>query len=592
MKAQNMPDKLERARQSDDDDKMPADAPDAAHDAEAEDGTRDSEAEDLAGNVETPEGTRSVGASAAIISACTIISRITGFARTWAMAFALGATFVSSSYQVANNLPNMLYELVMGGVLATAFLPVYLSVKKKLGKEKSEEYASNLLTIVVLLMAIVAVLCIVFAAQVIYTQSFYSDQEEMNLATFFFRFFALQVIFYGGAAILSGVLNANRDYFWGAAAPIANNVIVIVSFILYAVVAPSNQGAAFLIIAIGSTLGVFVQMAFQIPALSRNGIKLRPRLNFHDPALRETLSIGLPALFVTICSFVVVSVTNAASYCFADNGPSVVAYSRLWFTFPYSFLAVPVATAMFTELSDMRAEGNTKGVIRGVISGANQIYFLMIPFALYLIVFSVPLVTLYHMGAFTADSIGQIANYLVVMAIALPFYGVTTFLQMTFSSIRKMMAFAVITLIASAAQVVVIALCAWGVQSGLPLSIESIAMGTIASYLIVNIVGFGYLKRYFKDMKVGPILRACLHALLLGALGAFAGWVVLTLLETFVAPLSGSILQAFVYVVVAGIVSLVVTFVPAVRLKLPEAEFVTGLVRRMGNRLRRRNASS
>ncbi len=95
----------------------------------------------------------SVGASAALISICVIASRITGFARTWAMAFALGSTFVSSSYQVANNLPNMLYELVMGGMLITAFLPVYLSVKKELGRERGNEYASNLLTIVVVLLA-------------------------------------------------------------------------------------------------------------------------------------------------------------------------------------------------------------------------------------------------------------------------------------------------------------------------------------------------------------------------------------------------------------------------------------------------------
>ena len=136
----------------------------------------------------------SVGASAALISICVIISRITGFARTWAMAFALGSTFVSSSYQVANNLPNMLYELVMGGMLITAFLPVYLSVKKQLGDRRGNEYASNLLTIVVVLLAIVSVLCMVFAGQIIYTQSFYSNQDEMVLAVFFFQFFAIQIV--------------------------------------------------------------------------------------------------------------------------------------------------------------------------------------------------------------------------------------------------------------------------------------------------------------------------------------------------------------------------------------------------------------
>ena len=137
-------------------------------------------------------------------------------------------------------------------------------------------------------------------------------------------------------------------------------------------------------------------MAIQIPSLRKNGIHLRPRIDFHDPALRDTLRLGAPALFVTICSFATVSAQNAASYVFADNGPSVIAYARLWFTFPYSFLAVPVTTAMFTELSDMEADGDTKGVIRGILDGSSQIIFLMVPMALFLVVFSQPLVTLYH----------------------------------------------------------------------------------------------------------------------------------------------------------------------------------------------------
>ena len=65
-----------------------------------------------------------IGGAAALISFFVIISRITGFLRTWAMAFALGSTMLASSYQVANNLPEMLYEMVIGGMLVTAFLPV------------------------------------------------------------------------------------------------------------------------------------------------------------------------------------------------------------------------------------------------------------------------------------------------------------------------------------------------------------------------------------------------------------------------------------------------------------------------------------
>ena len=68
-----------------------------------------------------------VGRSAAMMSGLVIVSRLTGFLRTWAQAYALGVTVIASCYSVANNLPNQLYEIVVGGMLVTAFLPVYLS---------------------------------------------------------------------------------------------------------------------------------------------------------------------------------------------------------------------------------------------------------------------------------------------------------------------------------------------------------------------------------------------------------------------------------------------------------------------------------
>ena len=524
----------------------------------------------------------SIGSSAALISICTIISRITGFARTWAMAFALGSTLLSSSYQVANNLPNQLYELVCGGMIVTAFLPVYVSVKKRLGKRAGNEYASNLLTLVVLLLGVVSLACMLFPSAVIYTQSFYSDQSQMATSVFFFQFFAIQIVFYGCSAIVSGLLNASRDYLWSSIAPVANNVIVILTFLAYSLVAPTDPALALYIIAIGNPAGVLVQMAIQLPALKRNGIRIRPRVNLRDPALRETLGIGVPAVIVMLCSFAVVSVQNAASYNFADNGPSILAYSRLWFTLPYSFLAVPITTAMFTELSDMRAEGNMEGVKRGIVGGTNQILFFMIPFAMYLATFSMPLVTLYHAGAFTMEHVASIATYLAVWAVALPLYGVNTYLQKTFSSLRRMGVFAGVNVLASAVQV---GLTMFAAGNAAIMPIESIAVAETLFYLVSDVCLFAYLRRDLGPFGLRSIARAVAVALVLGAAGALAGGGVLWLLQTLVAPLSGSIVQALVYVIVGGAVALAVTFVPACALHVPEAAFIERIVGKLAGRL-------
>ena len=527
---------------------------------------------------------RSIGASAAVISICTIVSRITGFIRTWAMAFALGSTMLSSSYQVANNLPSMLYELVVGGMLVTAFLPVYLSVKKKLGDEAGSEYASNLFTIVLLFLGLMSLACIAFPAQVVYTQSFFSDQGEMADAVFFFQIFAIQIVFYGLSSILSGLLNANRDYLWSSIAPVANNVIVIASFLAFALIAPRDYTLALWIIAVGNPLGVFAQMAIQWPALKRNGIRLRLRLNLRDPALVDTLRIGLPAVFVMICSFAVVSVQNAAAYAFADEGPSIIAYARLWYTLPYSFLAVPITTAMFTELSDMQSEGDMDGVKRGILSGTNQIMFLMIPFAMYLIVFATPVVTLYQAGAFTADAVASISSYLCALALSLPIYGVHTYLQKVFSSLRRMGVFALINLFNSALQAALVMAAA--VTRVLP--IESIAWTSIVFYGLGDVVMFAYLRSRYGAFGFSSTVRTCVKATLLGVAGAAAGAAVLWALVTFAGSYAGSIPLAFAYTVCGGLACLVVTFGLSYKLQVAEAGFVNGLIEKLANRVLRR----
>ncbi len=115
--------------------------------------------------------------------------------------------------------PNMLYELVVGGMLVTAFLPVYVSVKDRLGVKGGNEYASNLLSLTFILLGFVSLLCTIFRASAHLHQSFMNDQSTMGDAIFFFRFFAMQIVFYGISTIVSGLLNASRDYLWSSAAP-------------------------------------------------------------------------------------------------------------------------------------------------------------------------------------------------------------------------------------------------------------------------------------------------------------------------------------------------------------------------------------
>ena len=402
-----------------------------------------------------------VGRSQLLISVCVAISRITGFIRTWAMGLAMGTTLLSSSYQVACNLPNQLYELVMGGMLVTAFLPVYVSLRKREGEERANQYASTLMGIVLVFLGVVALLATLFAPQVVWTQMFFSPSGDRELVVYFFRFFAVQLLFYGVSAVAGGLLNSRSDYFWSSAAPIANNIVVIFAMFVYYFVSADSPDFAKLVLAVGTPLGVFVQMAMQVPALAKNGVHLKPwRINLHDPALRETLALGIPTLVVTLCSFATVSVQNAAAMAVSDAGSSVLYYARQWFTLPYAFLAVPVTTTLFTELAGMVADRDDAAVRRTIISGTQQNFFSMVPFMLYLIVFAVPLVSLFRAGSFDWTSVSLVSGYLAVMALSLPFYACFLFMQKVFSALRAMKQYAVCNLVVSVVQVVLtIVLC-------------------------------------------------------------------------------------------------------------------------------------
>ncbi len=523
-----------------------------------------------------------VGRSQLLISVCVAISRITGFIRTWAMGLAMGTTLLSSSYQVACNLPNQLYELVMGGMLVTAFLPVYVSLRKREGEERANQYASTLMGIVLVFLGVVALLATLFAPQVVWTQMFFSPSGDRELVVYFFRFFAVQLLFYGVSAVAGGLLNSRSDYFWSSAAPIANNIVVIFAMFVYYFVSADNPDFAKLVLAVGTPLGVFVQMAMQVPALAKNGVHLKPwRINLHDPALRETLALGIPTLVVTLCSFATVSVQNAAAMAVSDAGSSVLYYARQWFTLPYAFLAVPVTTTLFTELAGMAADCDDAAVRRTIVSGTQQNFFSMVPFMLYLIVFAVPLVSLFRAGSFDWTSVDLVSGYLAVMALSLPFYACFLFMQKVFSALRAMKQYAVCNLVVSVVQVVLTIVLCLGAGSWGGFGLAGVALAQIAFFVLGTVWCYAYLSKRLGGIGLRTLVGSFVSSLLVGAAGAAVGAVLLWALQAFVMPIeAGGIPWALVCIVVGGLASLVVTYGLGVVLHVPGSAFIGRIVAR------------
>ncbi len=518
----------------------------------------------------------SVGRSTAMMSGLVIVSRITGFMRTWAQAYGMGATLVASAFTVANNLPNALYELVMGGMLVTAFLPVYISAKKNLGREGASAYASNLLSLVTVLMTGLSLLSFIFAGEIIWTQAFNATAEfDFNLATYFFRFFAIEIVLYALSSVISSVLNAERDYFWSTAAPIANNIVITGAFFVYGWLAEVDPQLGILVLAVSNPLGVLVQVLLQLPSLRRHGIKLSPRIDVRDPLIRETLSIGIPTLVVTGVSFATTSVQSSCALSVNPAGASITYYARMWYMLPYSVFAIPLTTAMFTELSTFVASGKLREFAEGVSRGSGQILFILIPFALYLIVFSPCLAHVLGSSKMTPSDTRALANYIAWLALSLPGYGLSTYLQKACSSLRKMKLFAVAECIAGAIQ---IAICLVFTPK---FGFNVVAASSTFFFISIDAVTLLFLRRELGRIGIGAMLRSSLRAVVFGLVGAAAGAALLVIFETGFMPLSsGGTFLAIAYAILAGLPALLVTFGFASARGVPEASFISSVVDR------------
>lgn len=520
--------------------------------------------------------------SSNIVSILVIIGRITGFFRTSVQAWAIGALGLASAYTVANNLPNLLYELVMGGMLITSFLPVYMSVKSKRGKQAAADYASNLTSIVVLVMLVVLVLSLVFAAPIVWTQSAGATEGfDSELAIYFFRWFAIEVVLYALSSLVSGVLNAERDYFASNVAPILNNVITIAGFLIYGFLVNDlglPMGRAIVVLAIANPLGVAVQVLAQVPALMRHGVTLRPHINLHDPALGETLKIGLPTLVLMLISTPTAAVTSSCALSVTPAGASIAYYARVWYVLPFSIFAIPISVTMFTELSGSYMAGKLDTFKGYLASGIRKIVFTLVPMTLYLIVFAPYLVAVFTAGSFSGEAAQQTATYLQCLALALPFYGLSSYLQKACSSMIKMNFYMVATIVATVLQ---IAMCVgltplWGLYV--------VPISSTFFYGSVVIVTLLYIRRELGSIGMKSIAATAVRAFMLGLLGSLVGILILVVLRRVVGPCQGVLLGAL-YCVVGGIPSVLVTFGLAYAQGISEAPFFDALFGRIARRL-------
>lgn len=326
------------------------------------------------------------------MAVATLISRITGFLRIALIGAALGPA-VSSAFNSANTLPNLITEIVLGAVFTSLVVPVLVRAEKE-DPDRGEKFIRRLLTASVTLLAVVTTVS-VLAAPLLTRVSLEADGEvDVVLATSFAYLLLPQIIFYGVFSLLMAVLNTKGIFRPGAWAPVANNIVAIGTLVLYMYLAPSDlhdlTTGHVLLLGLGTTAGVVVQAAIMIPPLRRAGVNLRPLWGIDD-RIKQFAGMG-----VAIVAYVAVSqagyiVTNRIASGADSAAPTIYQQAWLLLQVPYGIIGVTLLTAIMPRLSRNAADGDDKAVVRDLTVGTRLTMIALIPVVVFFTAFGQPI---------------------------------------------------------------------------------------------------------------------------------------------------------------------------------------------------------
>jgi putative peptidoglycan lipid II flippase len=374
------------------------------------------------------------------MSAATTLSRITGYARTMTQAAVLGTGVVANAYTLSNALPTQVYELFMGGLLSSIFVPLLVERLTRHGEDDARRLTNALLTLIMPFLSIVALLGIFFAEPLVTLTTAWGPTEDFShqeareatsLAVLLFRVFALQVLFYGVGALATGVLQSHRRFFLPTFAPVLNNLIVIASFGAYALLVRGSPLAAIYALAYGTTLGVTVMSLILVPATWRLGYRPRPALG--HSALLAAVRLAGPVFVFVAATVGVQMVANLFGSRF--GGVEKLFYAFVIFSLPYGVFVVAIATALMPELSERFTRGDPDGFRENLSFGLRMTAFVAVPASVALVVLAEPIVgLLYEHGNFTRQDTAQVAALLADYSVGLLGYAASFVLARSFYS--------------------------------------------------------------------------------------------------------------------------------------------------------------
>ncbi|MCO1660339.1 murein biosynthesis integral membrane protein MurJ [Pseudonocardia sp. S2-4] len=515
-----------------------------------------------------------------MMAIANLTSRITGFVRQVALVAVLGVTTLSDAYTISNTLPNIVYELLIGGVLGSVLIPLLVRAQAE-DADGGVAYTRRLLTTAGAVLLLITALALLAAPLLtgLYTGDA-SDPQTYDLALDLAYLLLPQIFFYGIGAIVGAVLNSKGAFGPFAWAPVLNNVVVLAMLGAYVFTPDEHR---LLVLGLGTTLGIVAQTVVLLPSLRKAGFRYRPVWGW-DPRLRTAGRLAGWSVLYAFVGFLGYLVTMRVAFASGEGAPT--AYNNAWLLLqvPYGVLGVSLLTALMPRMSRAAAAGRYDDVVSDLSLGSRLAAVFLIPISALITAFGPEIgVALFGLRSANLDGATTIGTALAVSAFGLAPYAITLLQMRVFYAMTDSRTPTFVQLFTVGVKVALMLLC--------PVLLEpadvvlGLATANALSFVAGALLGQVLLRRRLGRLPSRTILGTGLRTLAAAVVGAAAARGVLALLDLepmLAVPALGRAWTAmFLALVLGGPLILLVMRVLRVRETEPLLRRIDGIVDRL-----------
>lgn len=521
--------------------------------------------------------------SSGVVAVGTLLSRVTGLLRTILLAAILGQRGAANVYNLANSTPNLVYDLLLGGILSATLVPVLVANRER----DDDDSTDAILTVATTALVVITVVTFVLAPAIIGLYAGIANAggrdpsgAEEQLATELLRFFAPQILFYGLTTLATALLNAHRRFAAAAFAPVLNNVMMFAVLIVawrmidgeLSVADLSGDTALLVLLGLGTTAGIVAMALVLWPAIGKAGIRIRWRFDLGDAGVRRVGRLSGWTLGYVITNQVAIFAITALAFGIGQAEVSGWAYAYQFFQLPYGVFTVSVMTAFMPELASMAARGDGTGFNDRLLQGLRLVFLVVLPASVLFWMLARPIVGVFlEHGSFSAADAEITSAGIVGFAVGMVGFSAYLFVMRGFYALQDTKTPFLVNLFENGVNLVlavVFVRVGWG--------LGGLALAWSLAYLVAAGVAWHQLHR-----RIGPLGRPAVRttrALARMGVGAVAMAVTVGLVLRVLPSVEQG--GSFVLLLVGGLLGGGVYLGVLVAFRVPEVREIPRLLRR------------